>query len=106
MEKKAKKVIMISGENRGIGRAIAEKLLENGYLLSLGVRNPGQLPQTLASAAETQILCHSYDARDRESAKSWVEATAEKATAPKIGFAALCPAHSIHLSYIFFNIVM
>ena len=78
MEKPAKRVIMISGANRGIGRAIAEKLLGDGYLLSLGVRNPGQLPQTLASVAESQLLCHSYDARDRESAKSWVDATAEK----------------------------
>jgi len=78
MEKTAKRVIMISGANRGVGRAIAEKLLEEGYLLSLGVRNPGKLPQTLASANETQLLCHRYDARDRESAKIWVDATVEK----------------------------
>ncbi|HAF89039.1 MAG TPA: short-chain dehydrogenase, partial [Deltaproteobacteria bacterium] len=34
MESSAKKVIMISGANRGIGRAIAERLLADGYLLS------------------------------------------------------------------------
>ena len=78
MESSAKKVIMISGANRGIGRAIAERLLGDGYLLSLGVRNLAKLPNTLKSQVETQILYHSYDARDRESAKKWVDLTAEK----------------------------
>ena len=50
MENSQKKVIMISGANRGIGRAITEKLLSENYRLSLGVRNPEQLPETLASA--------------------------------------------------------
>ncbi|MED5240855.1 MAG: SDR family NAD(P)-dependent oxidoreductase, partial [SAR324 cluster bacterium] len=78
MESSEKKVIMISGANRGIGRAIAERLLGDGYLLSLGVRNLVKLPNTLKSQVETQILYHSYDARDRESAKKWVDLTAEK----------------------------
>ena len=78
MESSEKKVIMISGANRGIGRAIAERLLGDGYLLSLGVRNLAKLPNTLKSQVETQILYHSYDARDRESAKKWVDLTAEK----------------------------
>ncbi|MEC9068892.1 MAG: SDR family NAD(P)-dependent oxidoreductase [SAR324 cluster bacterium] len=78
MESSEKKVIMISGANRGIGRTIAERLLGDGYLLSLGVRNLAKLPNTLKSQVETQILYHSYDARDRESAKKWVDLTAEK----------------------------
>ena len=56
MENSAKKVIMISGANRGIGRAISEKLLSENFRLSLGVRNPEQLPEALASAAETVLL--------------------------------------------------
>ena len=78
MESSEKKVIMISGANRGIGRAIAERLLADGYLLSLGVRNLGKLPKSLNPQVETQMLCHIYDARDRESAKRWVNLTAEK----------------------------
>ena len=78
MENSAKKVIMISGANRGIGRAISEKLLSENFRLSLGVRNPEQLPETLASAAETILRCEVYDARDYDSAKTWIDATVKQ----------------------------
>jgi len=69
---------MISGANRGIGLAIAENLLNENYRFSLGVRNPDQLQEVLASAPESQTLCQFYDARDRESAMTWIDATAAK----------------------------
>ena len=37
------KVAMISGANRGIGLAIAKKLYDNGFRLSLGSRNINDL---------------------------------------------------------------
>jgi hypothetical protein len=40
MGKNSQRVIMISGANRGIGKAIHEKLQSENYLLSLGLRNP------------------------------------------------------------------
>ena len=43
MKNTEKKVVMISGANRGIGKVVAEKLSEEGYLLSIGLRNPGSL---------------------------------------------------------------
>ena len=37
------RVAMISGANRGIGLAVANKLAEAGWSLSLGVRDPAKL---------------------------------------------------------------
>ena len=78
MGNSAKKVIMISGANRGIGRAIAENLLKKNYRLSLGVRKPEELPATFSSAAETVLLCQEYDARNHDSAKTWIDATVKQ----------------------------
>ena len=72
MKNTEKKVVMISGANRGIGKVVAEKLSEEGYLLSLGIRNPSSLFGPLSSRPETQLLCHVYDAKIPESAKFWI----------------------------------
>ena len=75
MKNTEKKVVMISGANRGIGKVVAEKLSEDGYLLSLGIRNPGNLLGSLSSIPEKQLLCHAYDAKKPQSAKSWIDGT-------------------------------
>ena len=77
MKNTEKKVVMISGANRGIGKVVAEKLSEEGYLLSLGIRNPGSLTGSFSSIPETQLICHAYDAKIPESAKSWIDGTIE-----------------------------
>ena len=77
MENTEKKVVMISGANRGIGKVVAEKLSEEGYLLSLGMRNPAILNGLLSSIPETQLLYHAYDAKIPQSAKSWIDGTIE-----------------------------
>lgn len=65
------RVVMVSGANRGIGRAIAECLKSRGYRLSLGARQPQQLEDLLGD----QVLTARYDAEDPPSATSWLEAT-------------------------------
>ncbi len=71
----APRTAMISGANRGIGLAIASRLLDEGWSLSLGVRSPGKLPQALAGPG---ILAVPFDATDRASERRWVEATMER----------------------------
>lgn len=67
----AGRVVMVSGAGRGIGRAIACHLHTRGVKLSLGLRSP----QVLADHGFEAHLIHPYDARDRTSAETWVEAT-------------------------------
>ncbi len=68
------RVVMISGANRGIGRALAECLKDKGYLLSLGARDPRLLDDLRCD----QVLAVSYDAEQPESATAWVEATRDR----------------------------
>ena len=71
------KVILISGANRGIGRQIAEKLLTEGYALSLGVRTPESLDDSNFSNHD-RVLIHPYEATDKQSHISWVQATIDR----------------------------
>ncbi len=64
------RVIMISGANRGIGRAIAQCLLDKGYSLSLGARDAGSI-----DVEGESVMSHRYDAADTALSQAWVEAT-------------------------------
>ncbi len=68
------RVIMISGASRGIGLAIARRLQEDGYRLSLGVRRPGDL----TGFDPARVLVHSFDATKPETAEPWLAATIER----------------------------
>ena len=57
--KSAIRIIMISGGNRGICRAIAEDLFNENYRLSLGFRKPEELSRTFTSEAETKFFVKS-----------------------------------------------
>jgi NADP-dependent 3-hydroxy acid dehydrogenase YdfG len=68
------RVVMISGANRGIGAATARRLAAAGFRLSLGVRD-GKAP---AVPASPRCLIARYEARERHSAKAWIDATLER----------------------------
>ena len=63
------RVILVSGASRGIGRAIAEKLLQSGFTVSTGLRTPRQAPQ------HQRLMAFPYDARQPGAADDWVQAT-------------------------------
>ncbi|NQV60235.1 MAG: SDR family NAD(P)-dependent oxidoreductase [Alphaproteobacteria bacterium] len=65
------RVIMLSGANRGIGAAIAARLRQDGYRLSLGARSP----QSMAEQQGDDCLCQPFDALDPESPQAWADAT-------------------------------
>ena len=77
------RTILISGASRGIGRAIAERLLADGHRLSLGVRNPDALSGTPLDPAhagvdeegQPRLMLHPYNAEDPAAAETWVAAT-------------------------------
>jgi NAD(P)-dependent dehydrogenase (short-subunit alcohol dehydrogenase family) len=65
------RVIMISGASRGIGLAIARKLYDDGYFLSLGVRTP----TAVRDFDPERTLVAKFDATRPEDSESWLEAT-------------------------------
>jgi len=63
------RVVLLSGATRGIGRAVLDRLLAAGCVVSAGVRNPAALPQ------HPNLSHHPYDAARPDSAEAWVAAT-------------------------------
>lgn len=72
------RVILISGANRGIGRAIAETLHAEGYSLSLGGRDLAALEAMSAGWDGERIHVARYDARDWSSHRAWVDAAFQR----------------------------
>lgn len=69
------RVVMVSGPNRGIGRAVAERLHADGFRLSLGARNPAATAEVIDGWAPDSVSVHRFDGTDSATARSWVDET-------------------------------
>lgn len=74
----ADRVVMVSGANRGIGRAIATALYNAGYTLSLGARKPESLDELVSDWQPQRYLKARYDAQDKDTHRIWVDETANQ----------------------------
>lgn len=69
---------MLSGANRGIGAAIAERLADDGYRLSLGARRVDALADSAPDIGSDRMLLNYHEATDLDSARRWVDATVDR----------------------------
>ena len=68
------RVAMVSGASRGVGAAIARRLLDEGWSLSLGLRDVTKAEQF--GPAE-RVFAARYDANDIPTTAAWVQATVD-----------------------------
>ncbi len=71
------RTVVITGSNRGIGAAVARRLIDQGHQLCLAVRDPEALLGTDLDPAQApaRLMSCPYDARVPENAQRVVEAT-------------------------------
>lgn len=72
------RVILVSGASRGIGRAVAEELYRQGYILSLGVRDIRSLDSTIAGWDAARIHTARFLAEDWATHRAWVHEAAQR----------------------------
>ena len=75
MLKPNNRVILISGASSGIGLAIAKFLLEEGYILSLGVRNIEKTKNLFSKCKSQNYIIEKFEATDLKTIDNWVENT-------------------------------
>ena len=72
------RVILISGASSGIGLAIAKFLLNEGYSLSLGVRNIEKTIELLSKCKSQNYIVNKFEATELKTIDSWVDNTIKR----------------------------
>lgn len=73
----ADRVAMVSGASRGIGAAIAGRLLDDGYRVSIGVRDIDAARERYAGVPAERLVIAEFDALEAPTAEAWLERTLE-----------------------------
>src|SRR3954466_3154677 len=76
----AGKVAMVTGASRGLGRAIAARLAQEGMAVAIAARSEGEL-RSLAAEIESRggrVLVHAADLREPAAPASFVAAAVER----------------------------
>lgn len=72
------RVVMVSGAARGIGLAIADRLFDTGYTLSLAARDLGALETAVAGWNPARVATFRFDALEPATQQAWVAETHER----------------------------
>ncbi len=68
---------MVSGGGRGLGAAIARRLAEEGWTVSVGVRRPSTVSAALSDLGD-RVSVHRFDAREAATAGAWTQETVDR----------------------------
>lgn len=71
-----KKIALVTGASRGIGRAVSEKLAQNGYTVCINYAKSKELAEELANRIDGFAIC--ADVSDKSQVKSMVSGIIDK----------------------------
>jgi 3-oxoacyl-[acyl-carrier protein] reductase len=81
MDEAARRVALVSGGSRGIGRAVVQRLAADGFDVSFCYRSDEQAAEEVRKAATragATVTCHRVDVRDLAAVREFVRATEEE----------------------------